>query len=136
MAACKEYKEKELLAYLQNKMNRSETEDLQFHLIRCKVCRDTLRRMRLMVEEETFVRVRFEWYKQYKWYAAAIGLLIVGSVGGYLFFSLSEGTDHHLDMDKVPTYHSADSVEISLDSLLQKDSILVLDSFNTNSSTH
>lgn len=136
MDTCKEYREKDLLAYLQNKMSRGEAEDFQFHLIRCKVCQDTLKRMRLMVEEESIPAiVRFERYKPYKWYAAAIGLLMVSSVGGYLFFSIPEGTDHHLDMDEVPTFHSTDSLEINSDSIRQKDSIQIWDSMNINSST-
>lgn len=137
MDTCKEYREKDLLAYLKNKMSRRETEDFQFHLIHCKVCQDTLKRMRLMIEEEsTPVVIRFERHKPYKWYAAAIGLLIVSSIGGYLFFNIPEGTDHHLDMDKMPVFHTTDSIGINSDSIRQKDSIQVWDSLKMNSSIH
>lgn len=136
MDRCKEYKEKDLLAYLQNKMSRGETEDFQFHLIGCRVCQDTLKRMRLMIDEDSLPIVQLKRHKQYKWYVAAIGFLIVSSVGGYLFFSITEGTDHYLDMDKMPAYHATDSIEINPDSIGQKDSIRIWDSLNTNSSTH
>ena len=136
MDTCKEYKEKDLLAYLQNKMGRRETEDFQFHLIRCEVCQDTLKRMRLMIEEERSPVVGIERYKQYKWYAAAIGLLVVSSIGGYLFFSIPEGTDHHLDMDKMPVFHTTDSIGINSDSIRQKDSIQAWVRLQMNYSIH
>lgn len=137
MERCDQYTDKQFLDYLQDRMEEDEYIAIQFHLAKCAVCRERMRRMRRLcsfLEEDNAGpsslpisgrtgQSSWRWKNIWKGIAAVCCLLITIGVG---FYYRSEKDRRILpgirrevpvDIRESPTYHSIDTARIHPDSL-------------------
>lgn len=109
MSEC-QYKQKDLIRYLQNQMTREEERELQHHLVCCRECRFELEHLRRMVYELSRERQSIR-----KWLmVAAVACCTVG--GGAYFINknllTTGGEEGTLEINTPKNYHSIDSIPV------------------------
>lgn len=131
MSKCEIYSDTVLLDYLQNKQSREDMEKVQFHLHHCADCREKLERMRSLTKDiqtiDEQVKRRYLHYPSLLRIAAMIALLLVVSVGGYLFIHSPSNEDSTIIITQPPEYNSSDSLDRRIDSMKivnKKDTLL------------
>lgn len=136
MSKCNQYDINSLLAYLQHKLSEEENSQLQFHLLKCESCRETLNRIREFGDgctEDLMKKIddpddnngengntSHPKIKHMNFWqaAASIAVLVVLTIGGHYFFRPPEGT--------IPTINNGGIINAN-DSVIKsdKDSLLI-----------
>lgn len=125
MGKCKIYNDKMWQDYLQNRLNRDELANMQFHLHHCAFCREKLKQMRFMVQDmETFSEQK-EWIifriRGIFRVVAVVTLLLSISIGGYVWLRTFSDKGSTIIITSPPIYNTIDSVKDAIDSVVVKD---------------
>lgn len=111
MKKCKEGKDRLIRDYFLDRLSSVEMEEIQFHLLHCENCRETLRRMRNLAagydSARKSVAMRF-----FTRVAVVAGLLLVLGGGGFYFMSHPGEENIPLEVDEPPVLHSGDSIAV------------------------
>lgn len=115
MKKCKEGKDRQIRDYFLDRLSPVEMEEVQFHLLHCENCRDTLEQLRNFnagcesVCDPGRKRVAMRFFTRA---AVVAGLLLVLGGGGFYFMSHPGEENIPLEVDEPPVLHSGDSIAV------------------------
>lgn len=112
MKTCNRYDEQDLLDYLCDRQDEESLVQMQFHLLRCRVCCEKLKMLRSLSDDLSKKhKVRSNRHTLLRLAMVAV-VVLTFSIFGYYYGTLSDEKEYPVEIKQSPMYSERDSASV------------------------